>query len=204
MAETKFGLIHAAVVLGDRLDKIPVWGVGLLLAALAAHVAWAWTPALGAGLAWAYAVDAAMLALLPRRDKSFGPINAPLIALAVLRWGLTAAAGLILPHSSGAALAVMLVQAGISAAAWYGLWVEPFRLGVTRLEIESAKLDGQPALRILHLSDLHVERITQRERRLLELADQLRPDLVVFTGDFLNLFDRYTFRQNAAPKYGTT
>ena len=106
MAEKKLGLIHAAVVLGDRLEKIPVWWVGVLLATLAAHAAWAWTPALGAGLAVAYAVDAAMLALLPRRNKSFGPINAPLIAIAVLRWGLTAAAGLILPRSPASVVAI--------------------------------------------------------------------------------------------------
>ena len=37
MAGKKFGLIHTAVVLGDRLEKIPVWWVGVLLAALAAQ-----------------------------------------------------------------------------------------------------------------------------------------------------------------------
>ena len=195
----KFGLIHHAVVLGDWLEKIPVWLVGALLAMLAAHVAWAWTPAMGACLAALYAVDAAMLALLPRRGKSFGPINAPLIALAVVRWGLTVAASLVLPRSQVMALTVVVavVQAGLTAAAWYGLWIEPFRLGVTRLAIKSPKLNGHAPIRLLHLSDLHIERITQRERQLLKRVGELRPDLIVFTGDLLNLSYTHDDRAHA-------
>jgi predicted MPP superfamily phosphohydrolase len=75
------------------------------------------------------------------------------------------------------------------------LWAEPFELGVTRIEIVSPKLAGLPPLRVLHLSDLHVERITPRERQLLEFVDELRPDLIVFTGDFLNL--SYTHDERA-------
>jgi Icc-related predicted phosphoesterase len=58
---------------------------------------------------------------------------------------------------------------------------------VTRLQVVSPKLAGNLPLRVLHLSDLHIERITARERKLLELVDEMRPDLIVFTGDLLNL-----------------
>jgi hypothetical protein len=191
----KFGFIHYAVVLGDWLEKIPVGLVGALLALLAAHIGWIWTPAVGMGLAVLYIVDAAMLALLPQRGKSFGPLNAPWIALAVLRWGLAVAARLILPRGDWALFAIVAIQAGVTAAAWYGLWIEPFRLGVTRLTLTSPKLNGRAPIRLLHLSDLHVERITPRERQLLQLVDELRPDLIVFTGDFLNL--SYTHDERA-------
>jgi predicted MPP superfamily phosphohydrolase len=80
-----------------------------------------------------------------------------------------------------------VIQCAITVAAWHSLWVEPFHLGIARIEIKSPKLPGLPSLRVLHLSDLHLERITLRERQLLEFVDELRPDLIIFTGDFLNL-----------------
>jgi hypothetical protein len=67
-----------------------------------------------------------------------------------------------------------------------GLWIAPFRVGVTRFTVQSPKLNGLPPLRLLHLSDFHIERLTQREARVLELIDALRPDVIVYTGDLLN------------------
>jgi predicted MPP superfamily phosphohydrolase len=40
---------------------------------------------------------------------------------------------------------------------------------------------------VLHLSDIHFEGWTPRERRLLEVARALSPDLIFLTGDYLNL-----------------
>jgi len=56
-----------------------------------------------------------------------------------------------------------------------------------RLEIAGPRLanPGTP-LRIVHLSDLHVERTTRRERALPALVAGLSPDLIVITGDYLN------------------
>jgi hypothetical protein len=39
----------------------------------------------------------------------------------------------------------------------------------------------------LHISDLHVERLTRREARLLALVQEAAPDLILITGDYLNL-----------------
>jgi uncharacterized protein len=36
------------------------------------------------------------------------------------------------------------------------------------------------------LSDIHVERTTPRERDLPQLVDNLNPDIIVITGDFIN------------------
>jgi predicted MPP superfamily phosphohydrolase len=69
----------------------------------------------------------------------------------------------------------------------YGFWIEPGRLTVTRQTLRSTKLKPGAPLRILHLGDLHVEHVTQRERELIRLAGDLRPDLILFSGDFLNL-----------------
>jgi predicted MPP superfamily phosphohydrolase len=69
----------------------------------------------------------------------------------------------------------------------YGMLIEPFRLQVTCLEIPSDKVSnpGSP-LRIVQLSDLHVERLTRRDRALPDLVAGLAPDLIVLTGDYLN------------------
>ena len=50
-----------------------------------------------------------------------------------------------------------------------------------------AFLPNRP-LRILQISDLHVERITQRDRDVLAQAKNLQPDIIVLTGDYVNSF----------------
>jgi predicted MPP superfamily phosphohydrolase len=69
-----------------------------------------------------------------------------------------------------------------------GFLIEPFSIQVTRHEFSSGRLSAQGRpLRIVHLSDLHVERTTIRERKLVPLVDELQPDLILLTGDYLNL-----------------
>jgi predicted MPP superfamily phosphohydrolase len=40
---------------------------------------------------------------------------------------------------------------------------------------------------MLHLGDLHIERLTSREIQLNSMIATLQPDIILFTGDFLNL-----------------
>ena len=42
-------------------------------------------------------------------------------------------------------------------------------------------------IRVLHLGDLHIERITAREQKLVQIIKSLQPDLILFSGDVLNL-----------------
>jgi predicted MPP superfamily phosphohydrolase len=80
-----------------------------------------------------------------------------------------------------------LLQLVGTATYLWGTLYEPFALRTTQRSIESSHLAGAPPLRLLHLSDLHVERLTRREGHLLQLVEQARPDLIVITGDYLNL-----------------
>ncbi|MGC9336042.1 MAG: hypothetical protein ACP5JJ_18005, partial [Anaerolineae bacterium] len=49
----------------------------------------------------------------------------------------------------------------------YGTLVEPFRVKVTHLTIPNPKLSNPaPPLRIVQLSDVHIERLTPRDRSL--------------------------------------
>ncbi len=165
-------LIHALV----RLQKLPapVFAALLLLLAWAASLA-QWPAAL---ILWLFMLgDWLLITLLPRFGKSFGPAKPAVLALAVLRalagW-LPAWIGLPL-QTVGTLLAV------------YGFWIEPQRLTVTRQSLRSPKLKPGAQLSVLHLGDLHIERVTARERRLVELSRSLNPDLILFSGDFLNL-----------------
>jgi predicted MPP superfamily phosphohydrolase len=189
----KFGFIHYAVVFSDGLERVPAWLVLAALAMLVTHAAWLCNVMTGVGLAALLAIDWVMLAWLPKRSRSFGPVTASLLALSIVRWALVMAAASA--QVTWITATIIVVQPVITSAAWYGLWIEPFRLGVTRVQIKSPKLNGHKPLRLLHLSDLHIERITRREQKLLRLVDELRPDLIVFTGDYLNL--SYTHDERA-------
>ena len=197
--KTKVGLLHRILVAGNRVARLPAPVLCLVLTTFVGSAGWIWTKAahsptpgyvVGMSLAVFVIGDWAMLAWLPRTGRSFGPVGLTLIALTVARWALFTATALIpstpeLPYWT-AALAV-IGNLALAGNVLDSLWAEPFQLDVTRIEIESPRLAGRPPIRVLHLSDLHVERITSRERRLLELVEELRPDLIVFTGDSLNL-----------------
>jgi predicted MPP superfamily phosphohydrolase len=169
--------------------------------ALAAIACWPWgtlrLPAAALVLAFTLA-DGVGLALLPRLRRSFGPVTPPLLALSLVHTALAWAVGLcgwggwghtLNPTSATwpSLLVVSILHLAVSGAFAYATWVEPFHLGVTQVQLRSSKLSGLTPLRLLHISDLHVERITAREKRLLHLVEELAPDVVVLTGDYLNL-----------------
>ena len=87
---------------------------------------------------------------------------------------------------------VVLFVFGVAVAGDASL-VEPDWLEVThhhyRLPARSGMPDAEEALatplKIAHLSDLHTYGLGRRERRLLALLDEEKPDLIVVTGDTL-------------------
>jgi predicted MPP superfamily phosphohydrolase len=77
----------------------------------------------------------------------------------------------------------------------WGFWVEPARVGLTHQRLLTPKLPPSRPLRVLHLGDLHAEiGWTAREESVVALAASTRPDLIVFSGDFLNLSYRHDER----------
>jgi uncharacterized protein len=198
---------YTLLLLTEKPGKWPPWLVAPLPLALAALAGWAWGSSAGAAWGWASAglllglalADWALLAYLPRSGSSFGPVQPPFLALSAVRGllALLAAALLALLSPAPARDATLSwgLQATVQLALWlflaYGSLVEPFRVQVSRLEISSPRLPrgaGNPgcSLRIVQVSDLHVERLTRRDRALPGLVDGLDPDLLVLTGDYLN------------------
>jgi predicted MPP superfamily phosphohydrolase len=166
------------VRLGDIVEGLPLLiflGVLFLLALLPTRLD------LAAVVLWLFmVVDYVLLAALPRAGKSFGPAKPPTLILAVLR--LVPA---VIPSPWN-----WMAQALGTGLVVYGFWVEPYSIRVTRQTLQTTKWRREPdmpPLRVLHLGDLHVERITGRERQLLDLLRSLKPDLILFSGDFLNL-----------------
>ena len=131
-------------------------------------------------------VDWIGLAQLPRRRRSYGPIAPGLVLFGGLRCAFTIG---VAPLSGSPAIASTVLLVGHLAITGYSLdsmWGAPFRLGLTRLSLRSPKLDRAPPIRILHLTDLHVERLTRREERVLAMAEELHADLILYTGDLLS------------------
>jgi len=137
-----------------------------------------------------FITDWIMLGLLPRQQRSWGPVTPPLLGLTLLRMFLSLAGAFLVTTSTGL-LAMAAIQALISTAAFYATWVEPFRVRVTQLRYTPAQWQGQNMLRILHISDLHFEGMSPREQAVLDYARQLKPDLILLTGDYLNLSSVY-------------
>ena len=131
-------------------------------------------------------IDWVALSQLPRRRRSFGPVAPTLLVLVPLRAVITIVPVLLPLSPLWIATLVEISNFALTGYVLDSLWGEPFRLTLTRLTLKSPKLKGAPPLRVLHLSDFHVERLTRREEKVLKWINELRPDLIVYTGDLLN------------------
>ncbi|MEN4042365.1 MAG: hypothetical protein ROW39_08480 [Anaerolineaceae bacterium] len=165
-------VLHAAEFVA-RIPQ-PIFAMVLfILAIVPTFTNWPWTFGL-----WAFFLfDWLLLALLPRLGLSYGPPQPPVLILA----GLRAIFALIpLPFS-------LLLQVIGTMLVIYSFYIEPQRIHVTHQTLKSRKLHSEKPLRVLHLGDLHIEHITSREKRLLAEIERLQPDLILFSGDVLNL-----------------
>jgi predicted MPP superfamily phosphohydrolase len=124
-----------------------------------------------------FLLDWLLISSLPRAHRSFGPSRPTVLLLAIFR---TVAA--VLPDWWSIPLQVLGTLLVV-----YGFWIEPQRLVLTHQRIQPESFTPSRPLRLLHVGDLHVERLTQREVRLNQLIRETKPDIILFSGDFLNL-----------------
>lgn len=160
----------------DAIEKIPVFIFALILAIIAMIGGYGRLDL--TVLFFAYLlVDWILIASLSLFGRSFGPAKPTVILLALLR----------LPFAFFALPVMLIFQSIGTLLVVYAFWIEPQQLSVTHQELSSAKLPASFSLRVLHLGDLHVERITRREKQLVQQIQKLKPDLILFSGDVLNL-----------------
>ncbi len=182
--------LHTLLVNTNRLQAIPASVVALIIAFNAFLVGWVWLSegisgaGVFAGFVLIIALDWGLLLGLRMSNRSFGPDRPTIIALAILSAAILVVLGLM---SAPWWLGVLILLA-TTAIVFYSTWIEPFRLGVTHQRYETDKWKaGVLPLRLLQVGDIHIERIGPRERHLNQLITEIKPDVIVFTGDYVNL-----------------
>jgi predicted MPP superfamily phosphohydrolase len=156
----------------------------------------------GLGLALTFGAfalsDVLLLMALPRLGLSYSywilvPALAALLVRVVMLWSHGAGSWLLnrraptsrlLRWGPGLFLVANLLFSAIQVRAYV---IEPFWLETTHYDLGFVALDtNAPPLRIVHLTDLHIERTTGREIKVVDRVNALQPDLVVITGDLIN------------------
>lgn len=193
------GWLHKIMLVFQLPTRLPngvVAGLVLVLAGLVGSAWWlltgdqAMSQLVGVLLALFMAADLTLLISLPQQKASFGPWKAQIFVLALPRIAATLALTLftLWPDEGWIFYSFLGMQLAGTAAYLWGYLIEPFRLGLTAVMTFTDRLPlGAEPIRILHISDLHVERLTKREAELLKLAREAKPDLIVISGDYVNL-----------------
>jgi uncharacterized protein len=74
----------------------------------------------------------------------------------------------------------------VTALYCYGRFVESYWITTTKLDLE---IDGYfqscGTIKIVHISDLHVIKQGKREARMIEAVQEMNPDIILITGDFI-------------------
>jgi predicted MPP superfamily phosphohydrolase len=68
----------------------------------------------------------------------------------------------------------------------YAYFIEPYWIDIKKITIPTDKLQ-HTSLTIVQISDTHCDNRVRNEYKLVDIINQLKPDLVVFTGDSVNL-----------------
>jgi len=190
---------HRLLLLFHLPSDWPLWKVISVIILILLPVVVCWWVFSGRGrvagaavliMATFFLFDALLFYSLPKRGISYGPWQAQLIILAAPRAFVALVISFFVPlvGATWGLLLLFVIQLTGTAALIYGTLIEPFRLGTTFLDIVVDNLPpGSEPIRILHLSDIHLERITRREKSLQQLAKDTKPDLILMTGDYLNL-----------------
>jgi predicted MPP superfamily phosphohydrolase len=83
-----------------------------------------------------------------------------------------------------ARIAAIAAAVLVLAAVIDGFFVEPDRVVAEHLVIKSERIKAK--VRIVQISDLHMEGFGTRHERALEIVRDAQPDIILLTGDYLN------------------
>lgn len=190
-SEGKSSFLHRLFIFTQRLSRLSPLQLILIEAAAIALLCWPWSElrATAALLSALFLlIDGVMLALLPIMNRSWGPVAPSLLGLTAVRMLLSWLLAGWQPTQN-----VLLLWATLNTAltvtAIYATWLEPFQLQVTEHRIAlglTTKPEERP-LKLMQISDLHFEGHSPRETALLEKVAALAPDLIILSGDYLNL-----------------
>lgn len=81
----------------------------------------------------------------------------------------------------------------------YAYLIEPKNLQVTRYDYSSPFLNGlQRPVVIAQVSDIQAEHVSAYEERVLTTLSDLKPDVIVYTGDYLQIGNREIYEKEAS------
>jgi len=119
--------------------------------------------------------DALIIWLLPKFKISFGASKSQVFLLFVLR-----AIFNLFPSPIN-----LIFQLLGTALVIYGFLIEPAKIKITTIFHDFPKFSSN--LKFIHLSDIHLEKMSVRESKLLTIIKEKKPAFILYTGDFLNL-----------------
>jgi len=74
----------------------------------------------------------------------------------------------------------------------YGLFIEPYQIEIEHVRIQDPALGRLLGGKtIVQLSDLHINRNGKREKDILRILDNLQPDIIFLTGDYVQWNGHY-------------
>ena len=84
-------------------------------------------------------------------------------------------------------LFIVIISTSLIMIALYGLFIEPNQVRLKTVKIHNkAMASTLKDLKIVHLSDLHIgENISISIKRTLKILNELEPDLILLTGDYV-------------------
>lgn len=187
--------LHKILVFTERLGQLSPRVMLLLLAANVMIIGVAWAGMFPdravavIGMAIISAANVGIFALLPRAGRSWGSPNASILILCALQ----AVIMIVFRLLGASALIPVVVNVLLSVVVFYATWIEPFNVQISRERYPATA--NAPRLKILHISDMHLERISPREQQLNAIIQAEKPDLIAYTGDFVNI--SYTYDATA-------
>jgi predicted MPP superfamily phosphohydrolase len=146
--------------------------------------------------------DLVLLWALPHLRLSFSPsIGLPLLASTLVRlalfWGLLGASLLSLwpgrrhptrPQPRSLVAMFLVFNVGFGLVQLDAYVVEPLWVETTSHSLSFDDLDAEARpVRVVHLTDTHIARNSFREANIVRRVNALEPDIIVLTGDYLNL-----------------
>ncbi len=99
---------------------------------------------------------------------------------------------------SSVSLALLIGAVLLVGTYLYARFVEPYRLQTTFEQVRSAKLAGlDRPLRIVVLADIQTDWVADYEEKVFRRTLELKPDLILLAGDYLQCPDRESYRLQA-------
>ncbi|MGC6423846.1 MAG: metallophosphoesterase [Lentimonas sp.] len=144
-------------------------------------------------------------------EFNLGELGWLLFAIAILFGGLAVTWASVRRPLVILSFIFAFLGADVFALRYYVTHVEPEHLVIKRVRLETPKL-RQP-LRLLHISDIQAGEVGDYQREIFAQIAILEPDIILNTGDFLQVVEPATFEKEWAklhaliaevnPRYGT-